>query len=95
MKVSQEEIIHMAELASLNLSEEEIKKYAKDMEDILNFANTINKVNTDGINENEALTENYNVFRKDEIKEFRDKDLLLANAPSKEAGMFEIPKVMG
>lgn len=64
------------------------------MEDILNFANTINNVNTDGIDENEALNENDNVFRKDEIKEFEDKESLLANAPTKEANMFQIPKVI-
>lgn len=94
MKVSQEEIIHIAKLASLNLSQEEIEKYAKDMEDILDFANTINNVNTDEIDENEALNENCNVFRKDEIQEFEDKELLLQNAPTQEEGMFQIPKVI-
>lgn len=94
MKVSKEEIIHMAKLASLNLSQEEIEKYTNDIEDILNFANTINQVNTEGIDENEALNEGYNIFRKDEIKEFEDKDLLLANAPTQEDRMFQIPKVI-
>ena len=42
------------------------------MKDILNFANTINKVNTNEIDENELLNENCNVFRKDEIKEFEE-----------------------
>ena len=41
MNISKEEIIHMSKLASLNLTEEEIEKYTKDMEDILAFANTI------------------------------------------------------
>lgn len=95
MQVSKEEIIHMAKLASLNLSEEEIEKYTNDMQDILNFANTINNIDTEGINEIDALNENYNVFRKDEIVEFEDKELLLENAPSKELGMFKVPKVVG
>ncbi len=64
------------------------------MEDILNFANTINNVNTEGIDENEALNENNNVFRKDEIKEFEDKESLLENAPIKQNNMFHIPKVI-
>ena len=38
--------------------------------------------------------ENYNVFRKDEIVEFEDKEALLQNAPTKEDGMFQIPKVI-
>lgn len=64
------------------------------MEDILNFANTINNVNTEGIDENEALNENNNVFRKDEIKEFEDRESLLENAPKKQNNMFHIPKVI-
>lgn len=95
MQVSKEEIIHMAKLASLNLSQEEIEKYTNDMVDILNFANTVNNIDTEGINENDALNENFNVFRKDEVKQFEDKDLLLKNAPSKDLGMFKIPKVIG
>lgn len=94
MKVSKEEIIHMAKLASLNLSEEEIQKYTDDMQDILGFAETISKVNTDGIDESVAATDNYNVFRKDEVKEFGDRELLLQNAPSQDDGMFHLPKVI-
>lgn len=94
MNISKEEIIHMSKLANLNLTEEEIEQYTKDMEDILNFANTINKVQTEDINESVVASEKYNVFRKDEVKEFEDKESLLENAPSSEAGMFHIPKVI-
>ena len=94
MNISREEIIHMANLADLNLSEEEIQKYTKDMEDILAFANTINQVNTENLDESITANEKKNVFRKDEVKEFEDKEALLQNAPSKEDGMFHIPKVI-
>lgn len=94
MNISKEEIIHMSKLASLKLTEEEIERYTKDMEDILAFANTINQANTDDINESIGASENYNVFRKDEVKEFEDKEILLQNAPSSEDGMFHIPKVI-
>lgn len=94
MKVSKEEIMHMANLASLNLSEAEIQKYTDDMQNILTFAETIGKVNTEDIKESLAANENYNVFRKDEVKEFKDRELLLQNAPSKEDGMFHLPKVI-
>ena len=94
MNISKEEIIHMSKLASLNLTEEEIEKYTKDMEDILGFANTINQVDTENISESIAASDKCNVFRKDEVKEFEDKEMLLQNAPSSEAGMFHIPKVI-
>ena len=46
MAISKEEIIHIANLADLNLSEKEIEGYAKDMNEILEFANMINSVDT-------------------------------------------------
>ncbi len=84
MNISKDEIIHISKLASLNLSEEEIEKYTKDMEDIIGFANTINSVNTDNIDESIAASSQVNVFRKDEVKEFEDRQALLENAPSME-----------
>ena len=94
MAISKEEIVHIAKLASLNLSEKEIEGYAKDMTEILEFANMINSVNTDEVNETIGANENYNVFRKDEIVQTVDKEALLQNAPSKDDGMFRIPKVI-
>ena len=44
MSISKEQIIHIANLASLNLSDEEIEKYTSDMKEILEFANMINNV---------------------------------------------------
>lgn len=94
MAISKEEIIHIAKLASLNLSEEEIEGYAKDMTEILGFADMINSVDTDQIKETIAANENYNVFRKDEVIPSVDREVLLQNAPSKDEGMFRIPKVI-
>ena len=42
MEVSKEEILHIAKLARLNLKEEEIPEYIKNLQDILNFANIVN-----------------------------------------------------
>ncbi len=94
MAISKEEIIHIAKLASLNLSEEEIEKYTGDMQEILEFANMINNVNTEGMNETVAANEKSNIFRKDEVINFENRELLLQNAPSQDEGMFRIPKVI-
>lgn len=94
MAISKEEIVHIAKLASLNLSDAEIERYANDMTEILEFANMINSVDTDEIKETIAANENYNVFRKDEVIQITDRDILLQNAPSKDDGMFRIPKVI-
>ena len=94
MQISKDEIIHIAKLANLNLNDQEIEQYTNDMKDILNFANTINNVNTEDVEDSINITENYNVFRKDEIEEFGDREALLKNAPSQDDGMFRIPKVI-
>ncbi len=94
MQIKDEEVLHIAKLARLNLQENEIQDYKKNLEEILEFADTINKVDTDNIDETIGINENYNVFRKDEIISESDKDELLANAPSQDEGMFRIPKVI-
>ena len=93
-KISEDEMKHIANLSRLNFSENEIEKYIKDMEEILEFANMINNVNTEGLTETIAANERSNVMRKDEVKQFKNLDLLLANAPSQDEGMFRLPKVI-
>lgn len=94
MAINKKEIIHIAKLASLNLSEEEIEKYTNDMQEVLEFANIINSVNTEGMSETIATNKKSNVLRKDEIIDFENRELLLQNAPSQDEGMFRIPKVI-
>ena len=94
MQVSKEEILHIAKLANLNIKEEEIEEYRKNLQDILNFANTINNVETENISETIGSTSNVNVFREDEVKQYEDLEALLQNAPDKEDNMFKIPKVI-
>ena len=94
MKVSKEELLHIAKLANLNLKEEETDKYLENLQDILNFAEIVNNAPVEGLTESFGVNENYNVFRKDEIKVFEDNQALLSNAPEEERNMFKIPKVI-
>ena len=94
MKVSREEILHIAKLANLNLKEEEIDKYLLHLQDILNFANIVNNAPVEGLDITIGANEKKNVFRKDEIEVFEDNEALLQNAPSKEQNMFKLPKVI-
>lgn len=94
MKVSKEDLLHIAKLADLKIEENEVEEYLKNLRDILEFTNVINNVNTNNINETIGSTNNINIFRKDDIKEFEDKEALLQNAPEKEDNMFKIPKVI-
>ena len=94
MKVSKEEILHIAKLAHLNIEENEIDSYISNLEEILNFADIVNNAPVEGLNITIGANEAKNRFRKDEIKEFEDNEALLKNAVLKEQNMFKLPKVI-
>ena len=64
MKVSREELLHIAKLADLNIKDEEIEKYLLNLQDILNFANLVNNAPVEGLEETCGVNENYNVLEK-------------------------------
>ena len=94
MNVSKEELLHIADLSDLIIEENEVDEYLKNLQEILEFANAINSVQTDDLDITIGANEAKNVFRKDEVKEFEDTDSLLQNAELTEQGMFKIPKVI-
>ena len=71
-----------------------MEKYLANLQDILNFANIVSQAPVDELTQTVGVNDNYNVFRKDEIKRFEEMDLLLSNAPEKDRNMFQIPKVI-
>ena len=94
MQVEREEILHIARLANLDIKEEELEVYTRNLQDILNFANIVKNAETENVSETIGITNNTNVFREDEIKVFEDNQALLQNAPEQEDNMFRIPKVI-
>lgn len=94
MQVSKEEMLHIANLAHLNLEESEIEKYSLHLQDILNFANIVNNAPVDNLDITIGANELKNIFRSDEIEIFEDNEALLQNAITKEQNMFKIPKVI-
>lgn len=94
MSIKKEDIEHIAKLSMLNLSKTEIEKYRASMEEIVGFANKINELDTDGIEESAFASNMCNVFRKDEVKESFDRDELLKNAPSSNGEAYSLPSMM-
>ena len=94
MKISKEELLHIAKLSDLEIKENEIDEYLKNLEDILNYTETIDKIDVSKLDETIGATEDYNVFRKDEVKQFDNIDQIMENAPEVDRNMFKIPKVL-
>ena len=94
MKVSKEELLHIVNLADLNLKEDEIDSYLEKFEDIVEFVEIIKGAPVEKLNETIGANENSNVFRKDEAKVFENQKMIMDNAPEEELNMFKIPKVI-
>lgn len=94
MQVSKEQLLHIAKLADLEINENEVDQYLLNLQDILNFAEVVNKAPVENLDITIGANEAKNVFRKDEVHVFEDNQALLQNAPEKEQNMFKIPKVL-
>lgn len=94
MRVSKQELLHIANLAQLTLKDEEIDQYLLNLQEILNFANIVNNAPVEELDITIGANEAKNRFRKDEIKIFEDNEALLANAAEVEQNMFKLPKVI-
>lgn len=92
--INKDEIKHIADLSMLNLTDEEVEKYTANMQEIVGFANKINELKTDGVTESAFALDTYNVFRKDEVRESFDRDMLLKNAPSSNGEAYSLPGMM-
>lgn len=86
--------MHIAKLSDLEIKENEIDEYLKNLEDILNYTETIDKIDVSKLDETIGATEDYNVFRKDEVKQFDNIDQMMENGPEVDRNMFKIPKVL-
>ena len=94
MSVSKEELLHIADLASLELKEEEIQDYLNNFQEIIDFSNVVNNAPVEDLDITIGINESKNRFRKDEVKEFQDTEALLANGQNIEQNMFKLPKVV-
>ncbi len=88
------DVDNVANLAKLNLSEEEKRVMQEEMGAIIGFANQLGGIDTEGVPVTAHVIPMQNVFRKDKVEKSFDRDLLLQNAPTKEAGYIYVPKVV-
>ena len=92
--VTTKDIEYVANLAKLKLSDEEKERLVNQMGDIVEFANKISELDTDGVKPTNHILEVKNVFREDELKESYTRDEILKNAPKKEAGCIVVPSLV-
>lgn len=94
MKISKQEVEHVANLAMLKLSDEEIEKYTCQLGQIVEFVEQLNEVDVTGIEPTAHILDIENIFRNDITQESYPRDVMLNNAPSKSGGCYSVPQVV-
>ena len=94
MKISKQEVEHVAKLARLELSEQEKEQLTDQLSNILTYVETLNSIDTKGVEPTSHVLDIKNVMRDDVAKPSLTQEQALANAPDKAAGHFKVPKII-
>lgn len=94
MKLSRDEVLHIARLAKLGLAEAEVKKLGEQLSHILESFEVLKRVDTTGIPPTAQPNTLQNVLKNDETKASLSQSQVLANAPQQEADFFKIRAVL-
>ena len=93
MKLSQQEVEHIAKLARLSLTNEEKEKYSNQLSNILEYMDKLQSVDTENIEPTSQVTGLISVMREDEIIESGIEKELVDSAPAHVDGYVSIPKI--
>ena len=94
MSVSPEQVRHIAKLARIAMSDEEIERLVPELNNLLGWVEQLEEVNTDGVEPLTAVVPNKLRLREDKVTDGDCRDEILANAPVAEHGFFAVPKVI-
>jgi len=94
MSVSPEQVRHIAKLARIAMSDEELDRLLPELNNILSWVEQLAEVNTEGVEPLTAVIEQKLRLRDDAITDGNVRDDVLANAPEAQHGFFAVPKVI-
>ena len=94
-KLSRDDVLKLAALSKLRLSDEEVEKMRVELSEILNYVQQLDNVNVDGLDPTYQVTGLKNITRPDEVKDYgyQTKDLL-KNAPATLDSQFQVKRVL-
>jgi aspartyl-tRNA(Asn)/glutamyl-tRNA(Gln) amidotransferase subunit C len=94
MKITRDQVEHIALLARLEFSENELEAFTRQMDNILTYFDKLQEVDTTAVEPTSHAIQVKNVFREDEVKKSIALDLSLKNAPEQEGSCFRVPKII-
>ena len=95
MALSRSEVEHIAQLARVGMTEEDITLLAEQLSHILEQVQILEQVDTSGVPPSSHTVDLTSVFREDEVAPSYPKEEVLANAPSEDEGFFRVKAVLG
>ena len=94
MKIGREQVEHVAKLARLSLSEEEMRSMTYHLDRILEYMDKLNVLDTAGVEPTSHVIPMTNVFREDEPAESLTVEAAISNAPDASDGLVKVPKII-
>ncbi len=94
MAITREEVLHVARLARLFLSEDEVDRLKDQLGGILEYIRQLDGLDTRNVVPTSHAVEMGTPFRDDSVLPFGDKEALLANAPDREGDFFRVPRII-
>ena len=93
-RIDEQQVRHIAHLSRLALTDDEIVRFGRDLENVLTYIEKLKEVNTDGIEPTAHAMPVNNVFRPDEPADSLGVEKTLRNAPDRADSYFKVPKVL-
>ncbi len=94
MSIKTSEIIHIAKLAKVRLSPEQVNAFTEQLNDIVTYMQQLNELDTSGLPSTFHALENTGLLRKDEVQPGLNIEDVLANAPAHNDRSFIVPKIL-
>lgn len=94
MSVSPDQVRHIANLARIAMSDEELERLVPELNNILGWVEQLGEVDTDGVEPLTAVIAQKLRLRDDAVTDGDRRDDVLANSPEAEHGFFAVPKVI-
>ncbi len=94
MKITKQDVEHVAKLARLEITETERDAFSKQLSAILTYVEKLKTLDTEGVEPTATVLEQTNVFREDKARPSLSVEKALANAPESESGHFRVPRIL-
>ncbi len=95
-KISEKDLVKVANLAQITLTEKEVLDFSKDLESILSYFDKLQEINTENADEIGHITGMTNVYREDESVDIssEEKEMILSNVPNKAGRHIRVKNVL-